>query len=179
VLEKIIVAGFGGQGVLFLGKLLAQTAMDEGRHVTYFPSYGPEIRGGKANCHITVSADDIFSPVIAHPHTLIAMSQLSWDFFAGSLRPNGLAVVNASMVTTDDGPRPQQLVTVPATDVAVDLGDIRATNMVMLGAYIRVRELLGVDVLVEHLRGVLSGRKADLFELNRRALQKGYEAASP
>ena len=175
--ERIIVAGFGGQGILFLGRLLAQAAMGEGSHVTFFPAYGPEVRGGRANCHVIVSSDEIFSPRIAQADAVLAMNQVSWDYFSQCLEPEGLAVVNASMVEIDAATGRARLVAVSATDIADEVGDVRATNMVMLGAYTHARKLLPVGVLLENLRAMLAGPKAKLFELNRQALQKGIDAA--
>ena len=177
VLEKVIVAGFGGQGVMFLGRLLAQAVMHDGKNVSFFPSYGPEVRGGRANCHVIVSSDEIFSPMIAHADSLVAMSQLSWDFFSPRLKPEGMAVVNASMVRPANASPSLRLIPVPATEAASEMGDVRVTNMIMLGAYNRVRGLLPLDALLEHLRAALGGRKADLFELNRQAIQRGIQAA--
>ena len=185
MVEKVIVAGFGGQGILFLGKVLAQAAMDEGHHVTYFPSYGPEVRGGRANCHVTVSSDEIDSPMIVQADVVLAMSQIAWDFFSPRLKPDGLAVLNDSMVSAE-GDRPpqegacplsQRIVAVPATAVADQLGDVRTTNMVMLGAYNHVRRLLAPQGVLDSVRMTLSARKAELYDLNRRAVEKGIEAA--
>ncbi len=178
MLERVIIAGFGGQGVIFTGKLLAQAMMDEGRNVTYFPAYGPEVRGGRAHCYVIVSSDEIFSPVIAQPDTLIAMNQISWDYFAPSLRPDGLAVVNSTMVKADPAAVPGRLIAVPAADIANELGDVRVTNMVMVGAYNHARSLLPLGRLLDHVRSALPGGKAALYELNRHALLRGVEAAA-
>jgi len=177
--EKTIVAGFGGQGIMFLGKVLAQAAMDAGHHVTYIPSYGPEVRGGKANCHVVVSSEEIDSPLAVCADAVLAMSQIAWDFFAPRLAPEGLAVVNSSMVSAGDAVQggAQRVVAVPATALADRLGDVRVTNMIMLGAYNRARGLLAPEVLLESLRMALAGPKAKLFDLNRRALEQGIEAA--
>ena len=175
--ERAIIAGFGGQGILFLGRLVAQTAMHQGSHVTFFPAYGPEVRGGRANCHVIVSSEAIFSPMVVQADAVLAMNQMSWDYFREQLRPEGLAVVNASMVERRDGEAGERLIAVPATELANELGDVRATNMVMLGAYNHVRKLLPVDALVENLRSMLPGRKASLFELNHAAFHKGIDAA--
>jgi 2-oxoglutarate ferredoxin oxidoreductase subunit gamma len=176
--ERIIVTGFGGQGILFLGRLLAQTGMAEGHQVTFFPAYGPEVRGGRANCHVIISSEVIYLPKIAEADAVLAMNQLSWDYFAPRVRPDGVAVLNASMVERGDGPEPERLVAVPATDIAKELGDVRATNMVMLGAYNHSRKLLPPDSLVASLRDTLGPRKAGLFDLNRQAICKGAEAAA-
>lgn len=175
--EKLIVAGFGGQGILFLGKLLAQSGMAQGYHVTFFPAYGPEVRGGRANCHVILSADEIFSPRIDEADAVLAMSQVSWDYFSERVRPEGLAVVNTSTVELERGTGPERVIGVPATDLADEVGDVRATNMVMLGAYHRVRQLLPADVLLAGLRTMLPGAKAALLDVNRAALQRGIEAA--
>lgn len=177
MLERVIVAGFGGQGVVFLGKLLAQAMMDEGRNVTYFPAYGPEVRGGRANCHVIISTEPILCPIVLRPETLLIMNQVSWDYFAPILKEDGLAVVNASLVDAEANASAQQLLGVPATEIANGLGDVRATNMVMLGAYNHVRGLLPTERLLEHLRAALGGAKAALFELNRNAVLRGTEAA--
>lgn len=176
--EKVIVAGFGGQGILFLGKLLAQSAMAEGHHVTFFPAYGPEVRGGRANCHVILSSEPIFSPRIDRADAALAMNQMSWDYFAERVRPDGLAVVNTSTVELERGTGPQRVVGVPATDLADEAGDVRATNMVMLGAYHRARQLLPADVLLATLRRMLPGAKAALWDVNRAAFQRGIEAAA-
>ncbi len=175
--ERVIVAGFGGQGILFLGRLLAQIGMDRGSHVTFFPAYGPEVRGGRANCHVIISSDAIFSPRIDVADAALAMNQISWDYFAGRVRPDGLAVVNASMTEVEDNTGPERLIRVPATDLASELGDVRATNMVMLGAYNHARQLFPLDVLLDDLRGMLGRSKAALFELNRAAIQRGIDSA--
>jgi len=126
VVEKAIIAGFGGQGILFFGKVLAQAGMDAGHHVTYFPSYGPEVRGGRANCHITVSSQESYLPMIAQADAVVAMSQPAWEFFATRLKPDGLAVLNASMVAAGDHAQAtQRIVAVPDTAIAVEAGDIR------------------------------------------------------
>jgi len=179
VLERLIIGGFGGQGIIFLGKLLAQAMMDDGRHVSYFPAYGPEVRGGRANCHVIIASDEILCPIVEQPDALIMMNQISWDYFAGWLKPDGLAVLNSSMVNCG-GKRPAcgPLALIPATDIANSLGDVRVTNMVMLGAYNCLRGLLPLASLLDHLRKALGGAKAALLDLNRRAVEKGIEAAA-
>jgi len=178
VTERLIIAGFGGQGVVFLGRLLAHAMMHEGMNVTCLPAYGPEVRGGWANCHVVLSSDEIYSPAVAHPTALIVMNQISWGHFSPHLAPDGLAVVNSSMAKAAPAFPTQRVLPVPATALANELGDVLATNMVMLGAYNRARGLMTVDALLEHLRAVLGPRKAGLFDLNRRAILRGAEAAA-
>ena len=178
MIERLIVAGFGGQGIVFLGRLLADAMMHEGRNVTCLPAYGPEVRGGWANCHVIISSDEICSPAVTRPSALIAMNQISWDHFSPRLEPDGLAVVNASMATACAASPSQRILPVAATDIANELGDVRATNMVMLGAYNHARGLLAVDALLGHLRAALGPQKAGLFGLNQQAVQRGIEAAA-
>lgn len=178
MVERVIIGGFGGQGVIFLGKLLTQAMMDEGLHVTYFPAYGPEVRGGRANCHVIIASEPILCPVIAQPDALLIMNQITWDYYAPWLRPGGLAVMNSSMVIGTPADPSHRVVCVPATEIANDLGDVRSTNMVMLGAYNQVRELLPLDNLLAHLRSALGGAKAGLFELNCKAVLRGSEAVA-
>jgi 2-oxoglutarate ferredoxin oxidoreductase subunit gamma len=178
VLERAVIAGFGGQGILFLGKLLAESMMHEGSEVTYFPAYGPEVRGGRANCHVIVSSSPIYSPYVPEPDTLLALNQPSWDYYIGLVRKGGLAVANASMVCADACPEVIRVIKVAATDIAKELGDVRVANMVMLGAYNAVRKLLPLDSLCGYLRGMLGEAKAKLYDVNRAALAKGHEAAA-
>ncbi|MFW6161571.1 MAG: 2-oxoacid:acceptor oxidoreductase family protein [Planctomycetota bacterium] len=175
--EKVIIAGFGGQGILFLGKLLAQSGMAQDHHVTFFPAYGPEVRGGRANCHVILSSDEIFSPRIDQADAALAMNQMSWDYFANCVRSDGLAVVNTSTVELEPGVGPERVIGVPATELADEAGDVRVTNLVMLGAYHRARQLLSADVLMATLRTMLPGAKAALLDVNCAAFQRGIEAA--
>ena len=177
MLERLIVSGFGGQGVLFLCRVVAQAMMHAGHNVTYFPAYGPEVRGGRANCHVIVSSGEISSPLVTQADALVAMNQASWDYFLPSLVPDGLAVINASLAAPLGGQPTQRLVAVRATEIANGLGDVRVTNMVMLGAYNHARRLLGLDKLLEHLRDALGPSKAAFFDLNRQAIERGLEAA--
>ncbi len=174
--ERIVVAGFGGQGVLFLGHLLAQAMMHQGKHVTFFPSYGAEVRGGRANCNVIVADDEIFSPIVTEADALFALNQPSWDFFRQRLADDGLAIVNTSLIETSEEDNGARIVPVPATEVAKELGEVRVANMVMLGAYNAVRQLLPFDSLFEQLRAVLGTRKAGLFDLNRQAIERGAHA---
>ncbi len=176
--ERVIVAGFGGQGVIFLGKLLAQTAMEQGLNVTYFPAYGPEVRGGRANCHVIVASNEIFSPVVASPDSLLVMNQPSWDYYAPRLKDGGLAVVNSSLVRAEPPKRSHAFFPIPATETAAALGEVRAANMVILGAYNHIKKIVPLEALLAGLRLALGKRKADLLEINAEALRRGIELVS-
>ncbi|MEJ2246402.1 MAG: 2-oxoacid:acceptor oxidoreductase family protein, partial [Acidobacteriota bacterium] len=132
------LSGFGGQGVLFSGLALAEGALREGLQVSWIPSYGPEMRGGTAHCHVRLSQDSIASPLINRPSSLMAFNQPSIDKFAGEVLPGGLLLVNASMVTHIPDRSDIQVVKVPAYEAAQELGNVKAANMVLLGAYIEI-----------------------------------------
>jgi 2-oxoglutarate ferredoxin oxidoreductase subunit gamma len=176
--EKVIMAGFGGQGMMLLGKLLAQAMMLEGKEVTYFPTYGSEVRGGTAHCHVIVSSDEIASPVVEESDTVIAMNQPSYEKFKGVLKRGGLLLVNASMVKPGDAPKDAQIVAIPATETANELGNVLVANMVMMGAYNHLKRLTPSERFVKVLERSLSGRKAALLDINKRAYEAGEALAA-
>src|SRR5512133_2324038 len=131
---EIIIAGFGGQGVLFAGQLLAYAGMDEGKQVTWIPSYGPEMRGGTANCTVIISDDVIGSPLVLHPTAVIAMNRPSLDKYEPMVKPGGVLIINTSMVDRKAVRKDIKVVEVDANAMAEKLGDKRMSNMVLLGA---------------------------------------------
>ena len=160
-----------------MGRALAEAALAQGHDVVVVSgpvevTYPPGI-----TVRPVVSTEEIFSPVVARPNSLLVMNQPSWDYFGPRLDGKGLAVVNSSMVKVPALEGSRRLLLVPATEIATELGEIRAANMVMLGAYNRVRDLLPLEALLESLRLVLGERKAGLYEVNARALRKGAELA--
>ena len=171
--ERVIMAGFGGQGVMLLGKLLAEVAMEERMNVTFFPSYGTEVRGGTANCHVVVCDGEIFSPVVEDADSLIIMNEASYARFHECLRPDGVMFYNSSMVRPEGGNG--RCMPVPATDTAVRLGSMKVANMVMLGAYNAMKDIVPDSKIIDVLRRSLTGRKAALLEINRQALDRGRE----
>lgn len=172
--EKIILAGFGGQGMMLLGKLLAQAAMADSRQVTYFPSYGTEVRGGTAVYHLIISTEEIFSPLIEEADTLIVMNQPSYQKFKGMLKPDGLLLLNTSMIKLNDSPH-AKIYKVPATEIASKLGNVLVSNIVMLGAYLAIKKLLSADLILEQLQAMLKGKKGNLFACNKQALESGMQ----
>ena len=172
MLERIIIAGFGGQGVMFAGTLIAALAAQQREHVTYFPSYGAEVRGGTANCHVIVSDQEIASPLVEQADTLMVMNQMSVERFAPRLLAGGLVLVNSSLASADGLP---DAVEVPATQVADSIGNVRAANMVMLGAYVRRNPLLELSAVKQALPAALGKDKQQLIKLNQKALQAGYD----
>jgi len=176
--RRLIVAGFGGQGVLTIGRLLCVAAMKEGKLVTYLPAYGGEVRGGTANCQVVISPGAIFSPVVEAADCLIILNQLSYERFSHRLRSDGLMLVNSSGVDLDEAPPPQdgaRLVAVPAAEKAAQMGDLRAGNMIMLGAFVALSDLVRMESCRLALRQTFTGPKASLLDLNLEALQAGAQ----
>ena len=176
--EEIIIAGFGGQGIILAGKLLAQTAMEAQKEVTYMPSYGAEVRGGTANCMVVIADEPVACPLIARPDALIAMNKASLNKFAPRLKDHGLLLFNSSLVP--DMPQLPDTIDVlplPANDLAVKLGSVKAANMVALGAYLQKRGVLSADQAAQALTHVLADRYHKTLPLNFAALRRGAQFA--
>lgn len=171
----IIIAGFGGQGVLFAGQLLAYAAMDEGREVTWIPSYGPEMRGGTANCTVVIADEEIGSPLVRNPQALIAMNLPSLDKYEATIRPGGVLVVNSSMVNREVQRNDIRAVTIPGNEIAEELGDRRMTNMVLLGGLLANLPVLPLASIERALEAHLPVRHHRLLPLNLQALHRGAE----
>jgi len=170
---EIITAGFGGQGVLFTGQLLTYAAMDEGREVTWIPSYGPEMRGGTANCTVVISDEEIGSPMVSEPQAVIAMNLPSLDKYESRVRPGGVLVVNESMVDREVVRQDIKVVMVKANEIAEELGDKRMTNMVLLGALIANLPVISLEAIEKALAGHLPERHHKLLPKNYEALKRG------
>jgi 2-oxoglutarate ferredoxin oxidoreductase subunit gamma len=173
--EEFVCAGFGGQGIMFLGKLLAQSAMSEGLEVTYLPSYGAEVRGGTAHCNVVISSEGIASPVIGSPTSGIVMNHPSLAKFEPKLRPGGLLVVNSSLALESPGRGDIQVIEVPATEIADSLGNIQVANMIALGCYLERKSLVPLSRVIECLKDVLPRRKYSLLSVNEKALREGSD----
>ena len=176
--EEIIIAGFGGQGIILAGRLLAQTAVKAGKEVTCMPSYGAEVRGGTANCMVVIANEPIACPVVSDPDSLIVMNQAALDKFTPRLKKGGLLVMNSSLI---DG-EPQldatvQILKVPADELAVQLGSIKVANMVALGAYLQKRGHLTPDAAAASLPDAFPERYHKTLPLNAEALRRGAEFA--
>jgi 2-oxoglutarate ferredoxin oxidoreductase subunit gamma len=172
---EIIIAGFGGQGVLFAGQLLAYAAMDEGREVTWIPSYGPEMRGGTANCTVVISDEEIGSPLVKNPQAVIAMNLPSLDKYVGTLRTDGVLVVNASIINREVTRSDIRVVMVPGNEIAENLGDRRMTNMVLLGGLLANLPVISLEAVERALQAHLPARHHKLLPLNMQALRQGAE----
>ena len=176
---SIIIAGFGGQGVLFGGQLLAYAGMDAGRHVTWIPSYGPEMRGGTANCTIIISHDPIGAPLVIQPDVAVTLNQPSFDKYETLVKPGGLLVVNSSIVPSETGRTDIEVVYVPANAIAQEYGTVKMLNMAAIGALLRLRPVLDKAVFEQALVDHLPPRKAHLADANLQVLRRAYEDAMP
>lgn len=174
MLIKTIFAGFGGQGVLSMGLNLAQAAMIEGKHVTYLPSYGAEVRGGTANCTVAISDEEIASPVASSPEFVVALNQPSLVRFQNQIRSGGLFFINSSITEAHITRHDIELVEVPASEMAEGMKSPKSVNTVMLGAYIRKTGLVSLESLMKGLEDSFK-KKPKLIEINKKALQAGYD----
>lgn len=174
---EVIFAGFGGQGVLFAGQLLAYAAMDAGREVTWIPSYGPEMRGGTANCTVIVADEEIGSPNVRHPQAAVVMNLPSLDRYEPLVTPGGVLVANSSLINRGFERTDLKAVLIPANEIAESLGDKRMTNMVMVGALLAKLPVLSLAAMEKALEDHLPARHKRLLPLNFQALRRGAEFA--
>ena len=171
---ETVIAGFGGQGILFLGRVLATAGMIKGYHVSWFPSYGPEMRGGTANCIVILSDLEIGSTISDHPDICVVMNEPSLRRYAPSVRPGGLLVVNSSLITQKFCQAGIEVLEIPANEIAGnEVGDPRTLNMVILGALMGHRFLVGIDSIRQALEEILQGKKKELVDLNIKAFDAG------
>lgn len=175
--HEIIISGFGGQGVLFAGQLLAYTGLAEGRHVTWIPSYGPEMRGGTAHCTVIISDDEIGSPLVRNPDALLVLNPPSLDKYAPLVSPGGVLIVDSSLVTAGANRDDIQEIRLPAKEIAAELGVPQIANVVMLGALAQATGVARIETLEQVLQEHLGARHRDTLEANRRALRRGAEFA--
>ena len=179
--EELIIAGFGGQGVILAGKLLSHTAMNSGKEVTYMPSYGAEVRGGTANCTVIIADQKIASPMTVNPDTAIVMNKASFAKFAPKVKSGGLLILNSSLIENYDKSvlaKDVEVLELPADDIAVELGNQKSANMVAVGAYLGKKKILQVEDAVESLANVLAKRYHNMLKLNSDAILKGAEFAN-
>lgn len=172
----VVMAGFGGQGLMAIGKILAKAAMEEGRHVTWLPSYGPEMRGGTANCMVIIDDEPIGSPVIRRTQAALVMNKQSIDKFESAVADGGLLVVNTSLIDRPAQRHNVRIINLPATELAEKEGSAKAANMVMLGAYVGATKVVKVET-VEHTIAATFRSKAGVGDLNLRAFRRGLQAA--
>jgi 2-oxoglutarate ferredoxin oxidoreductase subunit gamma len=175
---EIIVAGFGGQGVLFAGQVLAYAAMDLGKEVTWIPSYGPEMRGGTANCTVVVADEEIGSPLVEHPPLAIVLNLPSFDKYEDLLLPGGTLVVNESMVDRAARRSDIRAILVPCNSIAEELGNRKLVNMVAVGALLTAFQDVAMRDVERALESHMPARHRDLLPQNFEAIRRGYAVAN-
>ena len=175
--EEIVVSGFGGQGSLFAGQLLAYASMDHGLHVTWIPSYGPEMRGGRARCTVVVSDKEIGAPLVRRPSAAIVLNIPSMQAFEPAVKPGGVLVVNSSMVPEKSCRDDITVVHVHASDLATEMGSVRLANVICLGALVKATSVLPVEAIEQALDSHLPKRHQHLLPLNKQALRRGADLA--
>lgn len=174
--KEFIFAGFGGQGMLLIGKFLAMACMLDGKHVSWLPSYGPEMRGGTANCSVIVSDDEIGSPIIGEADVIVAMNEPSLDKFESKVRPGGLLVVNSSIIDRKCNRDDIDVVYCDSMRIAEEVKNPKGANVAILGAMLSKCNIVDTDKMVEAIRLELGERKAKFLEGNKAALFAGMEA---
>jgi 2-oxoglutarate ferredoxin oxidoreductase subunit gamma len=173
--ERVISAGFGGQGIMLLGKLLGTSAMKEKKHVTWMPSYGAEVRGGTAHSMVIISSATIPSPIVVRPTTCIVMNKPSLIKFKSRVAKNGLLLINSSLVKNGCARKDITILKVPASEIAAQLGNIKVANMVMLGAYLKKTGIVTLETAIASLKEVFAAKDKRIIMLNERALTSGWE----
>ncbi len=172
--RRIIIAGSGGQGVLFLGRLMAYSAMLGGKEVTWFPAYGAEMRGGTANCTVIISDEMIGSPVTGNPDILIVMNKASHDRFSHRLLKGGLLLYDSSLLALDRQRDDIEILNVPASEMSASLKNTKSANMVLLGAFVAVNGMLPLESVISAINEITPSRRKDSLAANKDLIMKGY-----
>ncbi|MBM4402979.1 MAG: 2-oxoacid:acceptor oxidoreductase family protein [Candidatus Cloacimonetes bacterium] len=171
--KEMICAGFGGQGVLTIGKFIAQAAMQEGKEVSWLPSYGPEMRGGTANVSVVVSDTTIASPIVSQADILVALNQPSLDKFGPNVRPGGLIIINTDMCPHGIKREDVVKINAPMSEIAKELGSLRVLNMLAIGVIIGTTGMVSYETIEEDLESFLQAKNPDLLEQNIAAVKRG------
>ena len=174
---QFLIAGFGGQGVLLIGQLLAKAAMHDGMNVSWMPSYGPEMRGGEANCAVVISDEAIGSPLVTEPPIAVIMNKPSMIKFGPTMEQGGLMLYNSSLIDITPDRSDINAVAIDCNGIAEQLGNSRTANMVMLGAIIEKTGVISIDSAMEALKATFGPKKEHLLPINRQAMEAGAAAA--
>ena len=176
--EEIVFAGFGGQGIMLMGKAFSYAAMNEGKNVTWMPSYGAEVRGGTAHSMVVISDSPIASPVVREPSICIVMNKPSFKKFEPKVKASGTLIINKSLVEIETKRNDIDILEIPATDMALKLGNPRVSNMIMLGALLARKDLLPIGSLSHSLKDVIPGHHHNMIAINEKAIMEGYKYGS-
>jgi 2-oxoglutarate ferredoxin oxidoreductase subunit gamma len=174
--QGIRISGFGGQGVISAGILLAQAGLLENKSVSWFPAYGAEMRGGTANCSVVISSDEVSTPVVSRPDTVIVMNEPSLAKFEPLVRPGGLMIINSSLVNSKPKRTDIKVAYVPCNKIAEEIGTTKIANMVALGAFAGLTGAVSVEAITKALSKVFKRAKPEILEMNAKALKQGAEA---
>jgi len=174
--SEVQFAGFGGQGIMLMGQIMAQAAMQQGYEVVWIPSYGPEMRGGTAYCTVVISERPIGSPIIRNPKHLVAMNRPSLEKFAPSVKSGGTIFINSSIISIDAGRDDVDVVKVPIIEIAKELGNVKAANIIALAAFVSRSQVVDFELLRESVKAKFAN-KEKLIPLNMKALEEGKKAA--
>lgn len=177
-IERVIIAGFGGQGVMLIGQILAYAATNEDINTVWIPSYGPETRGGTANCSVTISKPMIDSPIITKANSVIAMNRPSLEKFEPKLNKGGTLLVNSAQIKDRKYRDDVNVIEIDANKEALALGNLKVSNMVMLGAYIQATGVFPPEAITKIFTKIFTGQKAKLIDLNEQALKRGMALAT-
>ena len=172
---QILIAGFGGQGVLFAGKFLAYKALIEEKQLSWLPSYGPEMRGGTANCSVIISDEPVGSPIVSNPDILMAMNLPSLDKYEDAVNPGGIIFVDSTLIERKVKRTDVKVVYIPSTSIAKDMSAPTLANMVMVGKLFKECPRIGMNFVEDALHKVISARKASLFDINLAAIKAGFD----
>lgn len=171
--QGIRISGFGGQGVVSAGVLLAQSGLEDGRGVSWFPSYGPEMRGGTANCSVVVADGKVHTPVVTYPDTAIVLNEPSLTKFEPLVKKGGLLIVNSSLINSKATRKDITVLYVPCNEIASKVGNARAANLVALGVFAKATGAVSIDGIAKAMPKVFKRAKPEQLELNRKALEAG------
>ena len=174
--NEVQFAGFGGQGIMLMGQILAEAAMQQGHEVVWIPSYGPEMRGGTAYCTVVISDRPIGSPIIRNPRHLVAMNRPSLEKFAPSVKSGGTIFINSSIISIDAGRDEVDVIKIPIIEIAKKLGNVRTANIIALAAFVSRSQVVDFDLLRESVKAKFAN-KEKLIPINMKALEEGKKAA--
>lgn len=176
--QGIRISGFGGQGVVSAGVLLAQAGMIENKNVSWFPAYGAEMRGGTANCSVVISDEEVTSPVVAYPDTAIVMNEPSLAKFEPLVKPGGLLIINSSLINTKAKRTDIKVVYIECNKIAEEAGSLRTANLVVMGAFSKLTGAVTIDGIVKAMAKVFKRATPEMIELNKKALELGAAAVN-
>ena len=171
--KSFVFSGSGGQGIMSAGMMLAHAAIDMEKHATFLPEYGPEQRGGSAKCTVIISDDEIVSPLTKKCDNLVAMNEQAYNKFKDDIKEGGILVVNSSRVTSEIDRDDVKVIAVPVDDIALEVGNIKVANIVIIGALIGATDIVSSDIFVASLEEKFKSKKPEILEMNLQALEKG------